>query len=687
MAVSLVVDDTSLAILLTIIALLSASIWIHRAYQPLIHPLILSRQADVSQVRHKGQSAIYRNANAPVGFELAARPRRGINDVRDALLLGIGSQSWAFEAKRSLYGEARSNADFIREATLFGQGLATLAGLSSTSALCLAVCVNKDTLQSLEAILSGCLFESRKERYVPIVINPAYATGTEAPTNLPESISATTLTALYATRDTWQRSIELPFVDASTIIILPTAELAKEVRTLVKNTIITFADVLSGARASRLSPSSSVDAPLSIATSKSVGKQDDDHGHEGGSREKRLSHTTYWMGETAGWIEVTDASILSGLTAQLGFYPADGIPTASSHIFVEQSPSFDPIALCLHAASTPAGLALALVSLYTGASFTASSIFSAPTDIPLGLNTVFLQAKPDKIYISAVKASALADALSTSVKHKMFSGAATHAKLAALRHGALSNEGLADRLVFRKAREQFGCSQLKSFIIVSEGHVVPQALLDALRIHLGCSVMHSYLPIGHLQVHTAHLSAGVRQQVSQDKGAFVTAPISATHALDLQAFVSDDSNDRSLIAHCGPPSVSLEVKLVETPQARDYARNYISSSLHTILDHAVDPMGEVSFELHTEATAALRFPIFQSLDQLTNPFLRNTDLCSRSVLDWQFRSRSLVRHRRYWHLSFQWHSSHFEKLHECEPYDYSLPKPKDKSSAKAIARR
>lgn len=576
MAVSLVVDDTSLVLLLAIIVLLSASIWISRAYQPLIHPLILSRQADVSQVRHKGQSAIYRNANAPVGFELAARPRRGINDVRDIVQQGIASQHWSFDAPRRLYGQTRSNADFVRESTSFGQGLAALAGLASTSNLCLAVCVERDSLQSLEAVLSGCLQDVQGQRYVPIVVAPAYASHDEAPSNLPASSSATALSAIFTTRSTWERALDLALVDPSTIVVVPGADDVVEARKLTNNSVVAFADVLAAA-----------------ATHSS---KQGEHMDKDTSGEQDSVQSIYWTGKAAGWIEVTHSSLLSGLTAQLGFYPADAIPTFHSHVFVEQPSSLDDSAsLRLGAASTPAGLALALVSLYTGASLTVGLLTSSLSDRnPLASEQV-LQAKPDMIYASPTGASALAVALSTATRRSSLSRAAIHAKLAALRHGALSNDGLGDRLVFAKSREQAGCSQLKSLVIVGEGPVVPQALLDNLRLQLGCPVMQSYLPLGHLLVHGSHITAGVRPQEPLNKRvAALTAPIATTHALDLQAFASDDRH-RPLPAHSGPPSVALEVKLVETAKAKDLqvVSDVGSSNAGTHAGQAQDPVGEV----------------------------------------------------------------------------------------------
>ena len=60
LAVSLSFTDTSL-VLLTIIIGLSLYSKYFSGYTPLVHPLLLQKQSDVSQTRKQGESAIYRN--------------------------------------------------------------------------------------------------------------------------------------------------------------------------------------------------------------------------------------------------------------------------------------------------------------------------------------------------------------------------------------------------------------------------------------------------------------------------------------------------------------------------------------------------------------------------------------------------------------------------------------------------
>jgi hypothetical protein len=57
---SLAFSDTSLVLLTTIIVI-SLYTKYFSGYTPLVHPLLLQKQSDVSQTRKEGESAVYRN--------------------------------------------------------------------------------------------------------------------------------------------------------------------------------------------------------------------------------------------------------------------------------------------------------------------------------------------------------------------------------------------------------------------------------------------------------------------------------------------------------------------------------------------------------------------------------------------------------------------------------------------------
>ncbi|PWY96818.1 Six-hairpin glycosidase, partial [Testicularia cyperi] len=102
------------------------------------------------------------------------------------------------------------------------------------------------------------------------------------------------------------------------------------------------------------------------------------------------------------------------------------------------------------------------------------------------------------------------------------------------------------------------------------GATVPQGLLDSLRAHLGCSVLNGYLPRSMIMA--------------------ATAPISATHTFDLQAFAQHEHGGMQVPAHVGPPSVSVEIKLVQTQSAAEKGFTIAGTKPD---GYQGDPMGEI----------------------------------------------------------------------------------------------
>ena len=118
------VDEVSVALVLGIAVCLGLGTYLRQSLQPALHPLILSRQADASQVRSVDESATYRNVNAPIGFDLAMRPQRGAPDVPALVHEAIGG-----EQARRLLDATLSNADLLQAAAELARGVgALLAG-------------------------------------------------------------------------------------------------------------------------------------------------------------------------------------------------------------------------------------------------------------------------------------------------------------------------------------------------------------------------------------------------------------------------------------------------------------------------------------------------------------------------------------------------------------------------------
>ncbi|UZJ52254.1 hypothetical protein CBS101457_001574 [Exobasidium rhododendri] len=565
MPFSIIFDDTSLILTLIIILLLTFTIYIGKGYQPLVHPLILSRQSDVSPIRHKGQSAIYRNTNAPAGLDLASKPRRKINGVVDVLRYGSEASGWSNTRKRNFYGLHRSNADILAKAEKFAKGMASIVGLSSCKELVVAVCVESDSIKSLEATISGSV---QVEAFQPLVISSEYVEKGETPTTLPSTCLAKRLHAIFTTSKAHSSALQLPGVDKDTLLVVSTKEEAESIRSLVSNRVILFDEVLSHSADTR----EEEEKEFTVAS--------------------EAVHSVYWTGST-GWVEVTNSSLTAAITAHLAFYPAESQPCLDDHIYVattlsEGEDTLDNSSVPLVGSHHPAGLVLPLLALYSGAAFTTSTLRS-------GASIHLYEAQPTLIYASSSSAFSFATALSTVSQRFIFSKPAAQSKLAFLRHGTFTSDSLWDRFVFAKVRDMLGCQKLRSLIIISEGGKTSQDLLDDLRIHLSCAVRQAYLPITACPTFGNELTAGVESMPSEvtasaSSPALFTAPITATHSLDLQTFTL---NGRLAMVQVGPPNVGVEVKLVETALAKNL--NYLvdDSKAEQNDGRANDPCGEI----------------------------------------------------------------------------------------------
>jgi long-chain acyl-CoA synthetase len=112
-------------------------------------------------------------------------------------------------------------------------------------------------------------------------------------------------------------------------------------------------------------------------------------------------------------------------------------------------------------------------------------------------------------------------------------------KLAGITEGFITKDSMWDRLIFDAARAKVvdeGAGTLRA-VIVSGGLIEPSNMTPS-RIALSIPLVHAY---------THPLVAG---------------PILASHPLDLQSFPSTVGDSFSQIAHVGPPSINVEVKLI-----------------------------------------------------------------------------------------------------------------------------
>ena len=131
---------------------------------------------------------------------------------------------------------------------------------------------------------------------------------------------------------------------------------------------------------------------------------------------------------------------------------------------------------------------------------------------------------------------AIVEAIVSSAKTSFVFPLAWRHKFAAMLEGYITKESLWDRLVFDNARNVVlgeGAPSLRAVVVSGGG--VPASQVTSARIALS-------VPL--IIAHTHPL---------------VSAPILASHPHDLQTFAITSERD---VAHVGPPTVNMEVKLV-----------------------------------------------------------------------------------------------------------------------------
>lgn len=531
-----VVDDTSILLLIGILSILLFSAISSRWSQPAVHPIILGRQSDVGKVHKEDQTPIYRNINAPDEFDLAVRPRKGAGDVASLLKLGAKGDEKTF--KRSVYGKQKSNQDIVNEARRFGKGLVELIGGSGNDQSALAISVEFDHYESLQATLAGGLLGQDKAPFSTLVVPPLHLPEGQ-PSQLPANGSTSRLAAVYTTARAARKALAMSTVDSDTVFIVANQEELANIERDLQDSgkspkLITFQDILSKG-------------------SDEGGDSSDDIKANGSA-----VHSSFWLGDA--WTQVTNEAICAGVTANMAFYPADGIPSTKDRIFIEQSSFIESPSLHLGAAATPAGLSLAIMALYTGASLEVGPLTSSLTDMNPNGSHQLDDVRPTLIYASPEGASSLGLAHTASSKRSPFGKIAHNSKLGALSKGALNRNSIWDKLVFNSVRKIVGTDETRCVMIVGSGWVVAQRLVDILRSHLGCSVVNAFLPSGPLEA--IDDDGQVIDRGSTNSSAWLAAPIACSHVLDVQSFKANNGIS-PIPAAVGPPSVSTEIKLVK----------------------------------------------------------------------------------------------------------------------------
>ncbi|KAF8267856.1 acetyl-CoA synthetase-like protein [Lactarius quietus] len=231
-------------------------------------------------------------------------------------------------------------------------------------------------------------------------------------------------------------------------------------------------------------------------------------------------------------VHLTHQNITAGVTAIRALLPPN-VPLSALDTIISA-----------HSLSTAFGRTIAYTALYDGTSFAtleSSKVFTLATDLedpfadvkstqPLGL-------PPATIYfLKPSHTEAVVNAIISNAKKSLLFPLAWRHKVAGILEGYLTKESLWDRLVFDDARSSVlgeAASSTRA-VIVSDG-TVPTRLLTPARVAFSVPLVIA---------HTHPL---------------VSAPILASHPHDMQTFAITSDKE---VAHVGPPTVNIEVKLV-----------------------------------------------------------------------------------------------------------------------------
>ncbi|CAD6891194.1 unnamed protein product [Tilletia controversa] len=618
MGVSLVIDDTTLALLTVLIGALALNIYTARASTPLLHPLLLARQAEVATVRQPNESAVYRNSNSPSGFDLAARPRREIVDVRSLIQLGATGSEIEHDRRLLGYRATTSNRQVLNHVQALAHAISsgqpqTESGGEAVTTLFIAGVAETPSYAILVALLAATA-RGTNGSIQTVVLPPTSSSYSisSALRDLPAAVVRPARLGGIALLAGPEELDKLQPGDLQTLCSLPAS--SSPLTVIIDDTAPDFF-------------SSSSVAPVSEARMLRFTELIKDSG-SGSTSEvatadpdpplQRASKLVAWFPATppatsamiVNWIPASNAVLVAGVTAHLSLFPADKIPNRSDEILLallppssSKIPGEDSLTL-----AHPAGLALALTALYTGAALRIQSLPSLRTET----NEMNISPLVSLLFLPSALAPQLAHDLAKNQQSRETSwkgdllfgpwgrrsamrtlrcGSLPPARKPVLHHGSATSSGgegmwiTASTPPSYSAPASLGLGHLRSVICLTseDAHAVEQDTLDTLRLEGGCAVWQVYLPVRALRVRPTETAAGAempdQNQVQDRQGgwyALVAAPITAAHSLDLQAFAPFEtgSTTKALIkgTHVGAPSVSLEVKLAEVVEASGEGR-------------------------------------------------------------------------------------------------------------------
>jgi long-chain acyl-CoA synthetase len=475
-----------------LLGLISATVFlVHNLYkpQPLVHPILLGRQSDISRVRNPTESAVYRNYATGLLGRFPVRPDKDTTLVEHLVKSSLDST-------RSLWSSKISNPTLKDRASNLATGLVNLAGAQPGESSVLLLLND-----SLEFLVSDIALASIS---VP-------------------SLTLSSLDLLSPVLDVHPPSAII--VNAEFLPHL--LELIYEASEDAHHTII----VVGSYQASSEQHGAKI---LNWSDLEAHGKQTDKLVVPA-PRPSDVFSVSYYRdsdGALQG-AQITHENMTAGVASIRGLFPPS---TAIS--------TLDTL-VSSYTLSIPYGRAIAYTALYEGSSFTtldSTKMFHEKEDnLDKKRNeeilTIASYSLPPctLLFVLPDQLQYLVSAVSGMAEKSFLHSLAWRHKVATMANGFLTKDSLWDRLIFNEAREKIigeSASTLRGVIVT--GGLLSSQVVPA-RVNLSVPVINAY-------IHPA-----------------VCGPVMASHALDVQNFPCSGAEER---AHVGPPSVSLEVKVV-----------------------------------------------------------------------------------------------------------------------------
>ncbi|KAI0262959.1 acetyl-CoA synthetase-like protein [Gloeopeniophorella convolvens] len=502
----LVTDDLTI-----LLGLITASIFLlYNLYKPqsLIHPILLGRQSDVARVRMPGESAVHRNYTTGLMGRFTIRPSREAMTLLD--LIKPGS-----DAPRSLWSTKISNPQLAARVAAFGTGLSR-AGLTRESNVLLLL---NDSIEFLITELALAAHSIPSFTLTsPALLSPVFDLHPPTAIVIDGAFLPHVLELIYESKEA-AHHVVVVVGEANEKVL---AEASRHIK------LVRWADVEAEGAAA---------APV---TAPAPGQPCPQCAHATELKYRCVDpsdvFTVSFYSDAAGQLQgtqLTHENITAGVTAIRVLLPASAPLT-----------SLDTI-VSAHSLSTAFGRAIAYTALYEGTSFAtleSSKLFRgdtagpSPPIVDLKSTQLLGLPSPTVLFIKPDHLDVVANAILASAKSSFLFSIAWRHKLAALLEGFSTKESLWDRLVFDAARSAvLGDAAPSVRAAVISGGPVPASLLTPARIALS-------VPLVLAHAHP-----------------LVAAPVLASHPQDVQTFAAASERE---IAHVGPPTVNVEVKLV-----------------------------------------------------------------------------------------------------------------------------